>query len=459
MSMHEHAIVIGGSMAGLLTARVLSDHFARVTLIERDRFGDGPESRKGQPQTRHLHGLLAHGAAIMQRYFPGLLDDLREGGAFVGDMAESMRWYVNGGYRTRFSSGLIASTMSRPFLEWQIRRRVLALPNLTARDACSVEGLLTTEDRSRVIGVRLAGGAGAAPETLHADLVVDASGRGAATPRWLQTLGYEAPEESALRVNVGYTTRIYRRDSNAPGAWDWVFVTPVAPRERRLGGAFPIEGERWIVTMSGWFGDHGPSDEQGFLDYARSLPAPDIYQIVSNNEALSEISTYKFVSNLRRRYERLKRFPEGYLVLGDAICSFNPVYGQGMTSAAMQVAALDALLSERRARGGLHGIATLFFRRAANVIDIPWQLAVGEDYRFPEAEGKRPAGTDLINGYVSLVHQASHHDPVVCNAFLHVMNLLKPPTSLMAPAIMLRVFKHQLLMQQSEGKRHVVRGA
>jgi 2-polyprenyl-6-methoxyphenol hydroxylase-like FAD-dependent oxidoreductase len=429
----DHAIVMGASMAGLLATRTLADHYGQVTLVERDRMGDAPESRKGQPQTRHLHGLLAHGAKILAEYFPGILDDLAAGGAMVGDTAERMRWFVNGGYRARFHSDLIGATMSRPFLESHVRRRVRALPNLRVRDGVGADGLSTDDGGRRVTGITLANG-----ETLAADLVIDATGRGSATTRWLPALGYEAPRETTVRVDVGYATRLFRRNPNAPGAWDWVFVTPIAPRERRLGGAFPIEGERWIVTVAGWFGDHGPTDEVGFLAFAKSLPAPDVYEIASTCEPLSDIATYKFPASLRRHYDRLTRFPEGFLVLGDAMASFNPVYGQGMTSAALQARELQAVLATPN---GHDPLAARFFRRAAKVLDIPWQLAVGEDFRFPEAIGERPVGTNLVNRYVSRLHRATHRDPVVGRAFLEVMNLLEPPARLMKPSIVLRVLK------------------
>ncbi len=202
---------------------------------------------------------------------------------------------------------------------------------------------------------------------------------------------------------------------------------------------FPIEGDRWVLSMGGWMGDHAPTDEQGFLEYARALPAPDVYDIISQAEPLSDITPHKFISSLRRHYEKLERFPEGYLVLGDAICSFNPTYGQGMTSAAMQAAELDAILAQRQANAA--GIAPVFFKRAAKVIDTPWQLAVGEDFRFPGTTGPKPAGVDLINRYVAAVHRATLVDTLVGAAFIRVMNLMAPPTSLMTPSLMLRVWQ------------------
>lgn len=433
----QHAIVIGGSMAGLLTARVLSDHFTQVTLLERDEIHDQPEARKGQPQTRHLHGLLAKGLETMLAYFPTLVDDLTAGGALVTDMGQGMRWYTFGGYRRQFQSGMIGALMSRPFLEWQIRRHVLALPNVRVIDGCAVEGVTMNADRNRVTGVQMSQRTGnLQPTTLTADLVVDASGRGSASPKWLVECGYGQPEVSLVKANVAYATRLYRRRRGDLEGAELLMIAPDAPHGKRTGLIFPIEGDRWICTLGGWAGDHPPTDEAGFMAFAHSLPAPDLHQMLTRLEPISEIIPHKFPGSLRHHYEELKRFPEGYLVLGDAICSFNPVYGQGMTSAAMQAAALDSLLSGRPV---LTGLWHDFFKAAAKVIEIPWQLAVGEDFRYPETEGKKPAGVDLINAYVTKVHQATHHDTVVYTAFLNVMNLMAAPTSLFHPKILWRV--------------------
>lgn len=431
------AIVIGGSMAGLLTARVLSNHFTQVTLLERDEIHDQPEARKGQPQTRHLHGLLAKGLETMLTYFPTLVEDLQAGGALVSDMGQGMRWHTFGGYRRQFKSGMIGALMSRPFLEWQIRRHVLALPNVRLIDQCAVEGLTMRANEQRVTGVTIRRHTDDQQVTiLTADIVVDASGRGAASPKWLAQLGYAKPTESFVKANVGYATRLYRRRPGDLEGADLLMIAPDAPHGKRTGLLFPIEGDRWICTLGGWAGDHPPTDEAGFLAFAQSLPAPDVAQMLKRLEPISEIITHKFPGSLRRHYEGLARFPEGYLVLGDAICSFNPVYGQGMTSAAMQAAALDQLLTERAT---LVGLWRVFFKAAAKVVEMPWQLAVGEDFRFAETEGKKPAGVDLINAYVAKVHQATHHDTEVYTAFLKVMNLMAAPTSLFHPKLLWRV--------------------
>jgi 2-polyprenyl-6-methoxyphenol hydroxylase-like FAD-dependent oxidoreductase len=431
----KHALVIGGSVAGLFAARVLSDNFEQVTILERDPVRDVPESRKGQPQTVHLHGLLAQGLDIIKRFFPGIEDSLLDGGALLGDIAEKIRWHQFGGYKIQFPSRLIGITMSRPFLEWHIRQRVLALPNVTLRSACAVQGLLTTPDQKQVTGVQLIDRlSGDQTQSLAADLVIDASGRGSSAPKWLEELGYAKPPEEEVKIKFGYATRIYRRD---PQDQFSVMISAEPPTGKRGTYLFPIEGDRWIVTAGGYLGDYPPTDEAGFLEFVRGLAAPDIYNIISRAEPLSEIHAYKYPASLRRHYEMLRSFPEGYLVLGDAIASFNPIYGQGMTSAAMQAQALDDILKKR---SSLQGFWRPFFQQAAKVVNIPWQLAVGEDFRYPETEGRKSILTDILNRYVLRVHTATHYDSVVYAQFLRVMNLMDPPMSLFSPKIIWRVW-------------------
>jgi 2-polyprenyl-6-methoxyphenol hydroxylase-like FAD-dependent oxidoreductase len=436
----RQAVVIGGSMAGLLTARVLSDHFEQVTIVERDPVHDQPESRKGQPQTRHLHALLSAGFQIIGRLFPGIEADLMAGGAMVGDPAATSRWFQHGVWKKQFNSDLRGCLSSRPFLEWQVRRRTLALPNVRLLAPCKVEKLLTNADRSRVIGAQVAlREEGEPSETLAADLVVDCSGRGSAVPKWLEMWGYGRPPESRVKINFAYSTRIYRRKaSDLPDA-NVIMIAPTPPAKSGTF-LFPIEGDRWIVTSGGIHGVEPPTDEAGFLEYTRALPVPDIYNIISRAEPLSEIVPHKFPYSLRRHYEKMKCFPAGLLVLGDAIASFNPIYGQGMTSAAMQVVALEKLLQKR---GHTPQLWRSYFKQAAKVVDIPWQIAVGEDFNWAETEGVKPPGTDLINRYIAHLHRVMADDVVVHEQFLRVVNLLAAPSSLMRPRILWRAWRWQ----------------
>ncbi len=435
----KNAVVIGGSLTGLLAARVLSDHFGRVFLVERDKINDWPESRKGQPQTRHVHALLMNGLTIFTRYFPDLPDALRAGGAVLADVGSSLRWYAYGGYRRMYESGFTLALMSRPYLEWLVKQRVMALPNVTVLDQHEVRGLLTSDDNRRVTGVsKVDRTTSAGEEKLEADLVMDTTGRGSATPKWLDAMDFGRPEESSVKVGVSYTSCVFRRKPDDLTGATFLMISPHAPALKRGGFAFPMEDERWIVSLTGWAGDHAPTDRDGYLEYAKSLAAPDIAQLIPKLEPLTDIYVHKFPDNLRRRYERLNRFPEGFLVMGDAICSFNPVYGQGMTSAVMQAAALDKLLGNS---GALEGIWKRFFKQAAGIVDMPWQVTVGEDFRFPETEGEKAFGTNLINAYLARLQRVTHHDPLVYGMLLGVLNLMAPPTSLFQPQAVWRVLR------------------
>lgn len=434
---HEHALVIGASMAGLLAARVLADDFARVTLIERDTLPAAAIPRRGVPQGRHVHGLLAGGQAALEGLFPGLVGDLVAGGATSVDITGDVRWYRLGGYCEPFASGLNGLMLSRALLEHGVRRRVRALPQVAVIDGCDVTGLVVTDDRARVTGVTIRRRGADAVETLAADLVVDAGGRGSRAPAWLAALGYRRPVEERIAIGVAYTSRFYRRrPGDLPGA-KFAVIQPTPPRETRMGALFPVEGERWLVSLAGWLGDHASPDDAGFLAFARDLPAPDIHAVITAAEPLGEADVHRFPANLRRRYERLARVPEGYVATGDALCSFNPVYGQGMTVAALEALALAACV--RAGRGELAGLPRRFYRRAARVIDTPWQLAAGADFAYPAVTGKKAPGTALLNRYVRGVFRAAMRDAQVSRTLAEVTNLLAAPSALFAPGIVWRV--------------------
>ena len=429
-----HAVVIGGSMAGLMNARILSDHFERVTVLERDAVPSSGSHRKGVPQARHVHGLLTSGLLNMNTLFPGLTDDLAAAGAIQGDSVGDMKWFQFGRFKASFESGLGGVLMSRTLLEQTVRNRASALPNVTFRERCSVESLMTVKDGQHVVGVELRGG-----EEIYADLVVDATGRGSRSPAWLEALGYPTPDEDEIAVRVGYTSRTYRRQ---PGELDGKIGAVIAttpPEGKRVGVALALEDGRWHVTLMGWLGDHAPADEAGFRAFTRSLPMSDIYDIVRDAEPLTDFAVHTFPANLRRRYERLERFPTGYLVFGDALCSFNPIYGQGMSVAALEAVALGECLATHRS--GLHDLAPRFFKRAARIIDGPWEIAAGADLLFPEVDGHRPFGSGFVNGYIRRVHEAAADDEAVCQAFFRVANLLAAPTSLFHPAVVARVLR------------------
>ncbi|MFN2428116.1 MAG: FAD-dependent oxidoreductase [Candidatus Binatia bacterium] len=428
----DHAVVLGGSMAGLVAARVLSDHYRRVTLVERDRFPDGPDTRKGVPQIRHVHVLLKRGERVLAQMFPGLLDEMiREGGHCI-DMSADTKWHHYGGWKVRFRSGMDFHCQSRPYLEWKVRRRVAAISNVEIADGCDALGL--TVSAGKVLGLTIRDSSGA-EQSLAADFVVDASGRGSRTPQWLASHCYAKPDESRVTVDVGYASRLYR-PSAAARSWKALFIYHQAPATR-LAVIVPVENDLWMVTEVGWFRDYPPGDEEGFREFARSLPEPDVYDAIRDAEPCSPIHVHRFPHNLRRHYERLDTMPAGLVVLGDALCSFNPIYGQGMTSAALGAATLGEILRETTA--DTDSIGRRFHARFGRILDGVWMQTTSEDLRFQQAEGTRAWWLGLANAYTARVYERSRTDPVVSRAFLEVMHLMQPPASLLRPAIARRV--------------------
>jgi len=428
----RHAVVLGGSMGGLLAARALADHFERVTVVERDRFPSEVVQRKGVPQGRHAHALMASGCGVLERFFPGYYSELIARGAVECEMGQDARWYVAGARLARVQSGLRSLLASRPLIETHTRERLLALANVRALDDCDV--LAITGSAERVDGVRVRARSGARQEqTLAADLVVDATGRGSRMPEWLAHLGLLAPEEECVRIDVGYTSCLYRHEPQHLQG-DKVVVVAVQPPNRRCGVAARLEDGRWIVTLAGYLGEQAPATHAGLIEYARGLPPGDIYELLREAQPCSEPVTATYRESQRRRYERLGRFPEGLIVFGDAICSFNPIYGQGMSVAALEAELLGACLGR-----GVRGLWRRFFAGAAKVIDSPWSIAVGGDLAFEEVAGKRTLVGGALSAYVHRLQRAAAADKNAALAFLRVAQLVAPPSSLLSPALAVRV--------------------
>ena len=433
----QHAIVIGASMGGLLAARALSDFYAVVTVLERDAFPRSDIPRKGVPQGRHAHGLLARGRNVIENFFPGWTNEVVASGGVRGDIAGDVNWIGHGVTIKSAPSNLVGLLAPRPVLEGHVRRRLMALSNVRVIENCAVQELIADDSKATIKGVRARTGNGD-EHRIAADLVVDASGRGSSSPAWLESFGFAKPEEERIEIGIGYTTRHYRRRPTDLDGKLAVVVAGSGPNWRNGVVLYQAE-DRWIVSIGGYFGDHAPDDDQLFAAYAGSLPTSDIYDIVAHAEPLGDFVRYRYPANLRRRYERLAEFPKGYLVLGDALCSFNPVYGQGMT-----VAAQEAMLLRECLDAGAADLARRFFARAADVIDTPWDIAVGNDLRHPKVEGPRPPKVRFINWYLGKLHLAARYDAKLATAFLEVANLEAPPTRLLQPAVVMRVIRGNL---------------
>jgi flavin-dependent dehydrogenase len=420
----DRAVVIGGSLAGLLAARILTEHFDRVTLIERDRFPADPLFRSGVPQARHLHVLWTRGLEIAEGLFPGLEKELIAAGAEEIRVPADVLWLTAAGWRTRFDVTRLL-TFGRPLLDWAVRSR---LGGVEILDGHEVTGLVP---RGRdVAGVELRGGG-----DLRADLVVDATGRGSRTPSWLGAFGYPAPPQTRVDPLLGYASRQYAIPPGFDPGWKALYLQADPPATRRTGGLFPQEGGRWLVSLSGAGRDYGPTDEDAFLEFAKGLRSPVLYEAIRDAEPLTPISGFRHTANHRRHYERMPAWPKGLIVTGDAACSFNPIYGQGMSVAALSALALDQCLREAGRE-----VERRFQRRAARCAAGAWLVATGEDLRYRETDAA-PAGlrTRLINAYVDRVVAAANVDRHVCARLLDVLSLTSAPTTLFAPSVLARV--------------------
>ena len=449
----EHAVVIGASMGGLLGARALSDAYERVTIIERDELPAVGEGHKSVPQGRHAHVMLASGQRAIEELLPGITDELLAAGAQSGKSLREIRLVIAGHPITREAHGADVMLASRPLIEGHVRRRVLALANVTARERCDAVDLVTSADGRRVTAVRVRDRRfGRGDATLDADLVVAATGRAARIPALLEALGYRRPQEDRLRIDLLYASRRVRL---RPGALGDDKLIGIGARPGFSRGLWLIAQENhWIMTAFGYGGEHHPpADESGYLAFIATVAPADVLAAIRESEPLTEIVTHSFPGNQRRRYERLRRIPDGLLVLGDAISSFNPLYGQGMSVAALEAIALKRCLEKRE-----QPIARYFFRAAGKIVTPAWEMAVGGDLALPEVPGHRPAMLRITNAYIERLLRVAERDPIVAQAFGDVSDLLTPPREVLRPQILWRVLRGNLQQHETATEPHTAIG-
>jgi 2-polyprenyl-6-methoxyphenol hydroxylase-like FAD-dependent oxidoreductase len=431
----KRAVLIGGSIAGLVGARVLADHFEQVVLLERDPRPTGPEPRKGAPQARHIHALLGAGVETLESFFPGLVRELTGEGAVLVDVGRDGALFQAGLWKKRYVVGIQTVLCTRTFLEWKIRGRTAALPNVEIRYETSAEALLSDEARTRVTGVRVKK-AGGEEELLEADLVVDASGRGSRAPRWLEQLGYAPPEVEEVGIDLAYSSRLYEPPADASRDWKLLIVYPNPPGSSRAGIISSVEGGRWIVTLSGYFGEHPPTDDEGFLAFTRTLATPHVTEALAGARPLSEAVRHKVPSSRWLHYETLKRLPESFILFGDAVCAFNPIYGQGMSVTSLCARLLGEQLTAhaRASPGSLQGFSQRFQRELAELLTVPWKMSTTMDLKYPQTQGARYFGMSFVQwGFDAMIGLAAVTGPRG-RPFYEMLHMMRGAEAMMSPA-------------------------
>ncbi|MEM9491033.1 MAG: hypothetical protein AAGC55_17925 [Myxococcota bacterium] len=379
----------------------------------------------------------------METLLPGLWRDMEAAGTRRTDVAADWAWYHYGVWKNRQPSGLTMYCQTRPFLEWHVRQRVRALANVELRDRSKVSGFLHDSSGKQVTGVSVRQRGEHSDCEERATLVVDCSGRGTRAPQWLEQLGYGRAAVEEVRTDVGYSSRIVRLRDDPTRDWQVMMVYPRAPRQTRVGYIFPVEDGCHIITLAGYCGDYPPTDEDGFHAFARSLPRPEYAQALEGAEVLTEIIPHRLPSNLRRRYEQMDRFPDGLVILGDAICSFNPLFGQGMTTAAKGAEALATCL-DRHAGGDIRGLARTFQKQTVPYNDLAWTLATTEDMRYLEVSGKRPIGLAALNWYKNQLLELASVDPDLNRRFLAVLTFTRGLSEILAPSVIVSCLRYGL---------------
>jgi 2-polyprenyl-6-methoxyphenol hydroxylase-like FAD-dependent oxidoreductase len=428
------ALVLGGSIAGLIAARVLAGHADEVWIVEPDLLEDAPVIRRGAPQASQAHGLLGMGRTILEQLLPGIVRQMvREGGQLVSSGPGGIQWYLDGRPKVPVPGGSGIS-VSRPFLEWHIRRRVLALPNVALVKGTAT-GLTVTGDRVDGVLVRPPGAADSA--RYPAQLVVDATGRSSRLSDWISHHGYPALGKTRVPVDLGYATCLFHRVPGQRIRGQIGVYSVYTPRKAETGPSSmsPIEGDRWLVLISD-YGDRRPGRDFGeFLARCRAHPALPIRALPDVCEQASEVYVHRFRDSTRRDFDRLSRFPAGLVAVGDAVASFNPAYAQGMSVAAMHAVALADWLREP---GAAAGSAYPYFRRVREVVDDAWHLSATQDRYLPHVDVPKPFAYRLRRGIDEAVRSATVTDEVVHRVFLNVINMTATPDRLRRPEILRR---------------------
>ncbi|OBF30277.1 oxidoreductase [Mycobacterium sp. ACS1612] len=443
----KHAVVIGASLAGLCAARVLSDCYERVTVYERDELPDAPAHRSAVPQDRHVHLLMARGAQEFESHFPGLLADMvADGVPILENRPDCIHFGAAGhvlGTHHRLQSEFTAYVPSRKHLEWQIRRRVKAIDNVDVVRA-GVREPRFDATRQRVTGVLLDSG-----DAVEADLVVDAAGRGTRLPAWLAQWGFERPREDVIYVGIGYATHQLRIPD---GLIAEKVVVAGASREQPLGlGMLYYEDGTWGLTTFGVGKVEPPHDFAGMCALADQIVPPHVAAAIRRGEPIGEVALHKYPASRWRRYDKLSRFPAGIIPFGDAVVSFNPTFGQGMTMTSLQTGHLRRLLQTPAA-----DLEREFSRAAAKTTFPVWTMNAIGDLVLHRATGPTPWWYPMVGNLFDQFLGAAETDPVLAEWFLRRFSLLDSLYMVPSARLVGRTIRHNMRLWLAEKRRPAV---
>lgn len=439
MNKFEQAIVLGGSIAGLITARALADCFELVTVVERDEIEERPVIHRSVPQGNHFHSLLNGGQQILSALYPGFTDDLRKLGAVRVVHGRDVAWYfpdgkaysASGSLREPFDVGIDGDCASRGLIEYLVRQRTQACPAIRIETGTAVRALICRDGRVR--GVRCDDG-----RALAAELIIDATGRASRAPEWLAAAGVSQPRQTAIGVDTAYSTALFRVPDWYEGE-SILFIVGPPPTFTRRGYIIRIENQSLLVSLIGRFGDYPPTDREGYRAFAKELHSDLAWRIISDGEQLSPIAHHRFPASVRRHYEELTG-ADRFIAIGDSLCTFNPIYAQGMSAAALQANLLRDVLSRRLSEErGLEGVAADFFAEAEELNRTPWNLAAGFDFAFPQTQGDRPAGMMERARYFAALDRLQIEDPQIRRLMTEVFHLVRPLSVLMEEPLRSRV--------------------
>jgi 2-polyprenyl-6-methoxyphenol hydroxylase-like FAD-dependent oxidoreductase len=448
-----HALVMGAGMAGLINARILADHFEKVTIFENETLPDGPISRKHIPQGHHIHVILGRGKDFIEQCFPGIMNEIGLSGGRIIDASANVSWFFQNSWRIRYKSGVTSLLTLRPHLEWHIRNRLLTgFRNVTLLESCSVTGFLMNDDCTEVKGLQYRNELGE-PQKILGDLIIDSSGRSSKTPDWLEEYGFERPRESKVNIGLGYTSRLYKCPDDFKEDWQLLAVYPQFPDTWRAGVISHVQNNQWIATLIGYFGDHALANDTSFLEYAHSLSRPDIYNQLKNATPAGPIKVFKMPEARRRHYEALHRFPGRLIVTGDAYCMFNPFFGQGITAITCSAETLKHCLQKhyRMPDGKLGVFSAAFHKKLAKQIALPWLLTNVIDLSYKSTLGKRPAGLPVLVWLFKKLIDGSARDIQISRAFLKVYHMYSGLGTFFKPSF-LRSFFLYLVKTQRKAK-------